>query len=47
MSDMRILIVEDDREAAAYLMKAFREGGHASDHDADGLEGYAMSAEGD
>jgi two-component system OmpR family response regulator len=47
MSDMRILIVEDDREAAAYLMKAFREGGHAADLAADGLEGYAMAREGD
>lgn len=44
---MRILIVEDDREAAAYLIKAFREGGHAADHAADGLEGYAMAREGD
>ena len=44
---MRILIVEDDREAAAYLMKAFREGGHAADLAADGLEGYAMAREGD
>ena len=26
MSDMRILIIEDDRDAAAYLAKAFKRG---------------------
>jgi len=40
---MRLLIVEDDAEAAAYLSKAFREVGHVADHAADGLEGYAMA----
>ncbi|MFN3672653.1 MAG: winged helix-turn-helix domain-containing protein [Bosea sp. (in: a-proteobacteria)] len=40
---MRLLIVEDDSEAAAYLTKAFREAGHVADHAADGLEGYAMA----
>jgi two-component system OmpR family response regulator len=44
---MRILIIEDDREAADYLVKAFRELGHAADHAADGLEGYAAAREGD
>ncbi|KQU50472.1 PhoB family transcriptional regulator, partial [Bosea sp. Leaf344] len=39
----RLLIVEDDAEAAAYLTKAFREAGHVADHAADGLEGYAMA----
>ena len=43
---MRILIVEDDREAAAYLTKAFREAGHAADPAHDGLDGYAMAREG-
>ncbi len=43
---MKLLIVEDDREAAAYLVKAFRESGHVADHAADGLDGYAMAAEG-
>ena len=38
MSSMRILIIEDDRDAAAYLTKAFREVGHVADHAADGLE---------
>ena len=40
MSSMRILIVEDDAEAAAYLVKAFREAGHVADVAPDGLEGY-------
>ena len=40
---MRLLIVEDDAEAAAYLVKAFREAGHVPDHAADGLEGYALA----
>jgi len=44
---MHILIVEDDREAAAYLGKAFREAGHTPDVAHDGLDGYAMAREGD
>jgi two-component system, OmpR family, response regulator len=44
---MRILIVEDDRDAAVYLTKAFREAGHAADSAGDGLDGYAMAREGD
>jgi two-component system OmpR family response regulator len=40
MSSMRILIVEDDTEAAQYLVKAFRESGHVADTAGDGLEGY-------
>src|SRR3712207_2577481 len=43
---MRILIVEDDREAATYLMKAFREAGHTADCAYDGLDGYVMAREG-
>lgn len=45
MSAMRILIVEDDFEAASYMVKAFREAGHAADHAGDGLEGYARARE--
>ena len=41
--DMRILLIEDDSEAAAYLGKAFREAGHVADHSADGLDGYARA----
>ncbi|MDQ0469736.1 response regulator transcription factor [Labrys wisconsinensis] len=43
---MRILIVEDDREAASYLLKAFTETGHVADHAADGLDAYAMAKDG-
>ena len=43
---MRILIIEDDRDAAAYLVKAFREVGHVADHAADGVTGYDLAREG-
>ena len=46
MSAMRILIIEDDPDSAAFLVKAFREAGHVADHAADGLEGYAMARDG-
>lgn len=44
---MRLLIIEDDREALAYLAKAFREAGHVADTAADGLDGYALAQGGD
>ena len=40
---MRILLVEDDTEAASYMVKAFREAGHVADHVGDGLEGLARA----
>ena len=40
---MRILIIEDDREAAAYLVKALREAGHVADHAAGGDSGFHMA----
>src|SRR5688500_10282429 len=43
---MRILIIEDDQEAASYLVKAFREAGYVADHAANGLDGYAMAESG-
>jgi two-component system OmpR family response regulator len=43
---MRILLIEDDKEAAAYLMKALREAGHVPDHAVDGDSGAGMAAEG-
>ena len=43
---MRILIIEDDPDAAAYLAKAFGEAAHAVDVASDGLQGYAMAQEG-
>lgn len=41
---MRILIIEDDIEAASYLMKGLKEAGHVCDHAADGDEGYLMAS---
>jgi two-component system OmpR family response regulator len=46
MSSMRILIVEDDTEAASFLTKGLREAGHVADRAPDGLEGYAMARDG-
>jgi len=46
LTPMRILIIEDDPDSAAYLVKAFREAGHVADHAADGLEGYARARDG-
>jgi two-component system OmpR family response regulator len=43
---MRLLIVEDDRDAAEYLVKAFREVGHVPDHAADGEDGLALALDG-
>lgn len=37
---MRILLIEDDREAAVYLTKALREAGHTVDHAGDGEVGW-------
>jgi two-component system OmpR family response regulator len=43
---MRLLIIEDDRDAADYLVKAFREVGHVADHAGDGEEGLALALDG-
>ena len=43
---MRLLIIEDDRDAADYLAKAFREVGHVADLAADGEEGLAHAVDG-
>ena len=40
---MRILIIEDDREAARYLEKAFAEAGHVADIAGDGETGYTLA----
>ena len=39
---MKILIIEDDLEAAVYLTKAFREAGIVVDHASDGESGLFM-----
>ncbi|WP_334174427.1 response regulator transcription factor [Pseudoxanthobacter sp.] len=41
---MRILVIEDDRDAAAFLLRGLREAGHVADHAADGDVG-AMAVE--
>src|SRR5438445_9698104 len=43
---MRLLIIEDDRDAADYLVKAFREVGHVADSANDGEDGLAMALDG-
>ena len=40
---MRLLIIEDDRESADYLAKAFREVGYVADLAGDGEEGLALA----
>ena len=40
---MKVLIIEDDREAAAYLRKAMDEAGHVADIAHDGDDGFAMA----
>ncbi|HYN00766.1 MAG TPA: response regulator transcription factor [Aestuariivirgaceae bacterium] len=42
---MRILIVEDDRDAATWLIKGLKEAGHVADHAADGEDGLNMARE--
>ncbi len=41
---MRILVIEDDLEAAAYMVKGLKENGCIVDHAADGKEGLFMAA---
>jgi two-component system, OmpR family, response regulator len=43
---MRILLIEDDIEAAAYLMKGLTESGHVVDHAGDGEEGLRLALAG-
>ena len=40
---MKLLVVEDDREAAAFLVKGLKESGHTVDHAADGREGLMLA----
>jgi two-component system OmpR family response regulator len=43
---MRLLVIEDDRDAADYLVKAFREVGHLAEQAHDGEEGLALALDG-
>lgn len=40
---MRLLIVEDDKKIASFIVKGFKESGFAVDHCADGEEGLTMA----
>src|SRR5688500_9694302 len=42
---MRILLIEDDRDAASWLVKGLKEAGHMTDLAADGVEGLAVARE--
>jgi len=44
---MRLLIIEDDRDAASYMEKGLKESGHAVDAVHSGREGLLMAAGGD
>ncbi len=43
---MRVLVIEDDRDAASWLLKGLKESGHLVDHAADGEQGLALAREG-
>ena len=45
LQSMKILIIEDDLDAASYLVKAFREAGHTTEHASDGESGLFMATE--
>jgi two-component system, OmpR family, response regulator len=47
MSDMRILIIEDDAEAGEYLCKGLRESGHGAELVQDGRDGLLQAATGE
>ena len=44
---MKILVIEDDREAADYLEKALGEAGHTAHVAGDGETGFTLAADGD
>ena len=43
---MHVLLIEDDNEAARFLVKGLRESGYSVDHAADGREGLFRATEG-
>lgn len=42
---MRLLLIEDDLEAAEYLVKGLRENGYTLEHSADGRDGLIKATE--
>jgi len=43
--NMRLLLIEDDLQAAEYLVKGLRENGYTVEHSADGRDGLVKAAE--
>ncbi len=43
---MKVLVIEDDRQAAAYLVKGLGESGYVVDHAAEGRDGLFMATSG-
>lgn len=43
---MRILVVEDDRDVAGFLLKGLREAGHVAEHADNGRDGVFLAASG-
>ena len=43
---MKVLVIEDDREAAAYVAKGLSESGYVVDHAAEGRDGLFMATDG-
>src|SRR5712672_1915019 len=43
---MKLLVIEDDRETAAYLVKGLSESGYTVDHSADGRDGLFLATSG-
>ncbi len=42
---MKVLVIEDDREAAAYIVKGLTESGYVVDHAAEGRDGLFMATD--
>src|SRR5438034_5125193 len=45
-ASMKLLVIEDDRETAAYLIKGLSESGYTVDHSGDGREGLFLATSG-
>lgn len=43
---MKLLLIEDDPEAAAFVLRGLREHGHTVDHAADGVDGLVLAQAG-
>ena len=43
---MKVLVIEDDAETAAYILRGLHEHGHVADHVADGQDGLLMAVGG-